>query len=42
MNEHTRTPSDRRIARRNYLLFCGAAALLLFLLVLVSAVLMSG
>jgi hypothetical protein len=32
--------NDDEIARRNYLLFCGAAALLLCLLVFISALLM--
>jgi hypothetical protein len=42
MNEHSPTPSDEKIARRNYILFCGAAALLLFLIVFISALLISG
>ena len=39
MNESPSAPSDRKIARRNYLLFCGAATLFLFLIVFISAML---
>jgi hypothetical protein len=42
MNEHTPTPSDDKIARRNYVLFCGAAALVLFIIVFISVLLISG
>ena len=39
MNERPPTRSDNKIARRNYIVFCGAATLLLFLIVVISAML---
>jgi hypothetical protein len=42
MNEPTPTPSDDKTARRNYILFCGAAALVLFIIVFISVLLISG
>jgi hypothetical protein len=34
MNERSRTPSPNKIARRNYMLLCAAAAVLMGLVVL--------
>lgn len=46
MNERTPlSPDDkiaRRIARRNYIVFCGTAALFLFLVVLVLSLMVTG
>ena len=36
MNERSRTPSDDRVARRNYVLMCAGATALMGLVVLVA------
>jgi len=42
MNERTPTPADDKAARRNYVVFCGVSALVLFLVVLFAALVVSG
>ena len=40
MTHRSRTPSDDKIARRNYMLLCGAATLLLAVVVLFAVLLL--
>ena len=42
MSSRKPTPSNQKAARRNYLVFCGVSALVLFLIVLFSALMVSG
>jgi hypothetical protein len=42
MNERTPTPLGDKSARRNYVVFCGVSALVLFLAVLFASLFVSG